>query len=511
MNNDVAGVTRPKLDRSFWLFLFVGIALRSVAINQPLVDAHLLRQCITAAATESLIDQPGFNLSSRIPWVGDIDERYVQELPLYNYLAAGLHRVIGNLDMSGKITTILLWAASFWILQFIWRPLLDRQQGFWANLLFVIAPLSVFYGQAFMPEMLVQLLAFGFVLLAIRYDLTPTLTRWLSCMVVGLIGLLVKLPEIGHLYLILAILVFSREGRKALWRPRYLIAAALTVAAVKLWSNYTDAVSAGSLAFGSSKEHLLAYIGTLGSRFRLIPWVMLGLYLAAFVVPGPAALITGYGLWAFLWKQREKILGLWLLSLATFYVLWFGNTAANQSYYNLPALAPICALFGIGMRALVMSNYFLRWRRTAMTCAALLVILPAIPVWLHLFKQDRQLFAAALWVRANTQPRDLILFRPNHRSDMVDYPCNPIMTYYGKRRTFLWTAGTPELYRKAALERANYAVVTVPQPPPPGLLAMLNRFRHFERSPESTDWLETSGFRIFVRQNDFLVYARNRP
>ena len=82
----------PKLDRSFWLFLLVGIALRCVAINQPLIDAHLPRQCQTAAATESLINQPGFNLSSNIPWSGDIDHRYLQELPLYNYLVIGVHR-----------------------------------------------------------------------------------------------------------------------------------------------------------------------------------------------------------------------------------------------------------------------------------------------------------------------------------------------------------------------------------------------------------------------------------
>jgi hypothetical protein len=63
-----------KLERSFWLFLLVGTVLRCIAINQPLVDAHPLRQCITAAATESLIDQPGFNLSYRIPWSGDLPQ-----------------------------------------------------------------------------------------------------------------------------------------------------------------------------------------------------------------------------------------------------------------------------------------------------------------------------------------------------------------------------------------------------------------------------------------------------
>ena len=501
-----------KLDRPFWLFLLVGIALRCVAISQPLIDAHLIRQCQTAATTESLINQPGFNLSSRVPWSGDIDDRYVQELPLYNYLVIGVYRVIGNLDESGKVTSILLWAVSFLCLQFIWRRLLDREQTNWANLLFVVAPLGVFFGQAFMPEMLVQLLAFSFVLLAIRYNEAPTLTRWILCVAVGLTGTLVKLPEIGHLYVILIALVFNREGRKAIVRPRYLIAAALTIVALKGWVSYADTVNVGPLSFGSSQEQLLhTYIGTWESRFHFLPWAMVGLYLTAFIASGPAALIIGYGLWIFLRTQREKILGLWLLSLLVFYLLWFGFTAAHHSYYNLPALAPLCALFGIGMRELFSSQYFIRWGRAATIGAALLVILSAIPVWLYLFRQDRQIFAAACWIRANTQPGDLIVFRPNNRSEMIDYPFNPVITYYGKRPTFVWTRYTPESYRKAALERASYAVVTLPAPAPGGVLGLVNRFRHFANSPESTDWLETSGFRIFVRQNDFLVYARNRP
>jgi len=163
------------------------------------------------------------------------------------------------------------------------------------------------------------------------------------------------------------------------------------------------------------------------------------------------------------------------------------------------------------MRELFSSQHFIRWGRAATIGAALLVILSAIPVWLYLFRQDRQIFAAACWVRANTQPGDLILFRPNNRSEMIDYPFNPVITYYGKRPTFVWTRYTPESYRKAALERASYAVVTLPASAAGGVLGLVNRFRHFANPPESTDWLETSGFRILVRQNDFLVYARNRP
>jgi 4-amino-4-deoxy-L-arabinose transferase-like glycosyltransferase len=476
-----------------------------------LVDAHLLRQCITAAATKGLIDEADFHLSSRVWWVGDLDVRYIQELPLYNYLVVGVHRLFGNLDLSGKVTSILLWGASFVLLQFIWRRILNPQQAFWANLVFVTAPLSVFFGQAFMPEMLVQALAFAFVLLVLQYDENPSLVRWSLCAGIGLAALLVKLPETAHLYLILGFLVFRREGRRALVRPRYLIAAALTIVALKLWSNHIDAVNVGPLSMDSSTGKLSSYIGTWNSRFHFLPWAMVGLYLAAFIVPGPATLITVYGLWVFLRTHSEKILGPWLLSLLLFYFLWFGIGPNSQNYYNLPALAPLCALFGIGMASLVEWPGLLRWRHTAVVVAILLVVVSAIPVWQYLFKQDRQILAAALWTKENTQPGEVILFRPTHRWDMVEHPYNPVLAYYSERRTFVWTAITPEPYRRMALERARYAVVTLPQTSTPsGLLGAINRFRGSSLpQPESLVWLEESGFQMFVTESGFVVYRRN--
>lgn len=500
-----------KFNRSVWVFLLIGGALRCVALNQPLVDAHLARQCQTAAATQSLIEASGFHLSSKIPWLGDLNAYYILELPIYNYLVMGVHWFIGNLDVSGKLTSVLLWAASFACLQFIWRRVLDSQQTFWANLLFVVAPLSVFYGQAFMPEMLVQALAFAFVLLVLRYDENPSLFRWSLCAAVGLIGLLVKLPEFGHLYLILAILVVRREGWKMLVRPRYLVAAVATVFALKAWSNYVDSVNTTYLPEWTSVENLRIFVGTLGSRFHLKTWVMPFLYVGAFIVPGPAALVTVYGMWV-VWRTRtQKILGLWLLSLLLFYLLWFGSGPNAQSYYNLPALAPLCALFGIGMTALFEWQALLRWRRAGIILAILLVVLPAIPVWRYLFTPDRQILEAALWTRANTKPGDIILFRPNHRWDAIDYPNNPALAYYSQRPTFVWTGNTPETHRRMALERASYAVVTLPLPPVAGgLLGALNRFRGNDlHQPEPVDWLEKNGFRMLATERGFAVYRRD--
>ena len=99
--------------RSVVWFLFVGILLRLVAIHQTLIDAGDIRQCQTADATRSLIDEPGWHLSAQVSWHGDLKARLLLELPLYNYLVMAAYGVVRNLDASGKLVSILLWAAGF--------------------------------------------------------------------------------------------------------------------------------------------------------------------------------------------------------------------------------------------------------------------------------------------------------------------------------------------------------------------------------------------------------------
>ena len=49
------------------------------------------------------------------------------------------------------------------------------------------------------------------------------------------------------------------------------------------------------------------------------------LYVGAFIVPGPTALATIYGISVLRQKDAQKILGPWLLALLCYYLLWFGS------------------------------------------------------------------------------------------------------------------------------------------------------------------------------------------
>jgi 4-amino-4-deoxy-L-arabinose transferase-like glycosyltransferase len=488
-----------------WLLFFGGLLLRCVALHQPLVDSGLLRQCQTAAVTRDLLAQGGFPLSSAIPWAGDLHERFVLELPLYNYLAIAVTALTGDLVLSGKLVSIALWAAAFWLLQNVWRRMLPPGAVGWANLLFVASPLGVFYAQAFMPESLVQLLAFAFVLLVIRYDEVPTLPRWWAAAAIGLLGLLVKSVATVHLYALLLFLILSREGWRSLLRPRYLAAGFLTAAGVFAWGRYLDAVNVTDYSFSGSGANLRGFIGSWQLRVQWRTWWKITLYLGGFLAPGLALLAVARGVPVALQRRSRFLIG-WLLALVIYYLLWLGNGPASQGYYNLPALAPLAALFGLGVCAFLQHARI--WPRIATALAVAATLVCAAPVWKYLYTPDRTILTAALWTRQHTAPGTLVLLRAAHRADMLDYAPNAVFPFYAERPTLVWVAGIPEPYRTAALERSRCAVITKPQPEG-SILSFIRRLRGLPTPPpESADWLLPLGFTLVADEPAFRAFER---
>ncbi|MGB8167933.1 MAG: glycosyltransferase family 39 protein [Chthoniobacteraceae bacterium] len=497
---------RTAARRWFWLLLGCGVLLRCVALTQPLVDAHLLRQGQTAAATRSLLAEPG--IVWRIPWVGDFVEHYVLELPLYNYLTMAVHALGPNPVVAGKLVSIALWAFSFWLLQGIWQRTLDPTSAGWANLIFVVSPLGVFFGQAVTPEMLLQVLAFAFVLLLIRYDEQPCPVRWFLAAATGLLSLLIKAPGVAHLYLVLVFLIVARGGWKMLFLPRHVVAGLLSAACLFAWAQYVGSVNRTPLSFGGAEAHFRGFIGPLAMRFALRPWLMVAIYLGALLIPAFALLVAMRGGWRVVREGCARPLAAWLVSLVPFYLLWLGNGPASQSYYNLPTLAPAAALFGLGMSALLADHWVDRWRTAAAALAGAITIGCAVPGIVYLFTPDRALLAAAQWTRTHTEPDAVVLFRAAHRSDMVEYGVNAAFPFNAERRAFIWTAELPEPYRTAALERSTYAVVTKPLPTGRAA-AWLRQLRHQpEPVAESTEWLRKIGFAPVAEEAGFVAFRR---
>ena len=147
---------------SILIWLGLGLGLRLILLFQPPVeDNSWIRQTQTADAIQSWMNAGKPSWDAGASWRGDTGARLAQELPLYNLLVYLGARAGVSLNVAGRLTSDLLWGAGFLLLQAIWRRWLNERETFWANLLFVFSPISIAFGQAIMPEMLVQLLGLG--------------------------------------------------------------------------------------------------------------------------------------------------------------------------------------------------------------------------------------------------------------------------------------------------------------------------------------------------------------
>jgi 4-amino-4-deoxy-L-arabinose transferase-like glycosyltransferase len=495
-----------------WVYglLVAGIMVRLLALNQPLVDAHLFRQTQTALLTKGMLAAPGWPLGAVATWRGDLPAYLIQEFPLYNYLVMPVYRLTGNLDVSGKLVSVLLWIAGYLVLQRIWRRCLTAAQSLWANFLFVFAPLSVFFGQAFMPEMLVQLIAFGFVLALLRYNEKPVPRRFVLAVAIGLLGMVVKSPEILHLYLIAGILLIRNEGIRAARIPAYWIAFIVSAVVVKSWGHLMDVNNAKYFPEWASTSYLIHFIGVPWNHINPAGYFKIALYLTALVVTPIGLPFVIVGVWRVFSARPWRFVAWWVVSVVFFFVFWSGPVARGQSYYNLPALAPCAALFGIGVDWLL-NRYIqsVRLRRAAEVFFTLTLSAACVGGIVYLFRPDRVVVASTRWIREHTQPKDLILLKANHRFDAIHYPALTPFPYYAQRRFWVYGPGLSPDEKERALATAKYALITLP----PRELPWTDRWRRRLR-PESFEpedilaVLKQSGFRPVYTNDQFQVFVR---
>jgi len=345
--------------RAVVILALIGFALRLILLPMPIVEQHSqIRQTQTGNAAQSYVEQGWWPPTTIAYWRGDLDARLIQELPVYNYAAAALAALTGNLDASGRLVSAVFWLLSFLVLQHILKRYLSERETFWANLLYVVAPLSVAFGQAFMPEMTIEFVSLSFVLLILKYLEEPTLLRLAWMGLVGYVGVMLKLPEVSHLYVLFFVLLLLKEKWRAFLRPRYWVLLILTAVLTKLWAGYLDEANAPYFTIWSASTNMEKFTGQMAVLFRPFRYLQPAGYVVAFILSPVGVGLAALGLVQCLRQYGWRCLPvLWLASLAVFYLLWGPRTAFRHSYYNLPSVAPLSMLVGIGTVA------FLHWSR----------------------------------------------------------------------------------------------------------------------------------------------------
>jgi hypothetical protein len=278
------------------------------------------------------------------------------------------------------------------------------------------------------------------------------------------------------------------------------------------WGKYVEAVNKDHFASWSGMENLIGFIRPEASRLSPGYWLTLIAYNLSFIIPLAIAWLAIPGaVTTFKTLKTNPASRFWLYNLIALFVFWtlWGKAAPAQNYYNLPNLILLSALFGLGCQST------LDWLKTKnlppilqKATAATIAILLALSGYAgqhYLCRPDTITLAAAEWVKANTQPTDLIIYQPRHDPRVIDYEHQPLLSHLSARRTWIWTRLVPEQEKQRALETSRYLIVTNPPANTSPLETLRRKFKGapppppepvFEsHSGQSTIWpsvLETS-------------------
>ena len=487
------------MSRQSRILLVLGISLRLILVGQPPVeDNSWIRQTQTADAIASWVEESPLALSARASWRGDLNARLLLELPIYNLMVWAPAKLGVPLDVAGRLVSMLLWVAGFLLLQMLWMRWLDDRETFWANFLFVFSPLSVAFGQAIMPEMLVQLLVIGMVLMAVRYGERPKAATWWAMVGLGLVGCLLKLPEVSHVYLLFAVALGWPQRWKSLFAPRVLLGGLLTLAGLSLWGALTNKMNGEWFSEWNSSSNLKSFLGDMDGRFSLTNWTKIVAY--QFLLLGSpmvwlAILIGWRNIKASLGQNRWMLA--WWVGLGGFVLLWGGPTCMAHAYYNLPFLIPVCWAFGQAMDC-----DFWRFRPAPRKWVGAGVLAVTLPMTAYLLRPDPILVETTKWMKQNVPKGDLVIIKANHSVYTREYPQDPGFSYLSGRGAWIWTKYLPPAEKERAVQTARWIVETLPPPSTSWWESVRKKIKGHERPAEDISELKKTVRAELIKQGE---------
>src|SRR5437762_8027043 len=143
------GTTSAKRVIALWI---LAVAVRLILIDQPYVDDWSWRQSDVAAIARNFFDH-GFRFGyPQIDWAGGSAGYVGTEFPILPFLAAICYKVAGIHEWMGRSQSVIFFAISLPFFFLLVRGIFGSSAATWATFFYAFAPLNVFAGRSFMPD-----------------------------------------------------------------------------------------------------------------------------------------------------------------------------------------------------------------------------------------------------------------------------------------------------------------------------------------------------------------------
>ena len=405
----------------------LAVAARLVLVNQPFVDHWSWRQSDVAAIARNFF-QNGFHFASpQIDWAGDAPGYVGTEFPILPFIAALCYKLAGVHEWVGRLQAVIFFAVSLPFFFLLVREVFNSTAAVWATFFYSFAPLNVFAGRSFMPDVP----SLGLAIIGLYLFLRGSRDHnWMPLLLAAIAISLSFLIKITSIIIVVPLLYSAVAGigdpdisrgfdggrdRRSRLQLALFAAIALLPSAVWYWHAHHIA------------ERLYPYhfFGAGGIRIENFWWywhiAQQTLISSLTPVLSTLALI---GLFAAPRSRYSRLFHWWLAAMVLFViVVGYGN---RHRWYQLP-LVPIAAAFAGAVCAFIGSR--ISSRVLAVTSSVLVVSSFTILAFGYVqpFYQSSaaQLRDAGLELNKVTAPDALIV-----AADMGD----PTIFYYAERQ-----------------------------------------------------------------------------
>jgi 4-amino-4-deoxy-L-arabinose transferase-like glycosyltransferase len=337
------GTILAKLVIALWI---LAVAARLILIDQPYVDHWSWRQSDVAAIARNFFEY-GFRFSyPQIDWAGGSAGYVGTEFPILPFLVAICYKFAGIHEWIGRSQSVIFFAISLPFFFLLVHEIFGSTAAIWATFFYAFAPLNIFAGRSFMPD--VPSLSLGIIGLYffLRWLRDRKMAPFYLAAIAISLSILIKVTSIviaaPILYLVVAgigdpgrrqgALVRSRDQRSQL---QLLIFAAIAVLPSVAWYWHAHQIA--------ERFYPHHFFGAGGVRLESFSWYWdIAQQTATSSLTPILAILALIGLIVAPRGKFGCLFDWWLAAMVLFVVaVGYGN---RHPWYQLP-LVPIAAAF----------------------------------------------------------------------------------------------------------------------------------------------------------------------
>src|SRR5437660_4604120 len=310
------------------------VTARLILVDQRCIGRGSCRQSDVASIARNF-EENGFHFTHpQIDWAGDAPGYVGTEFPILPFVAAICYKFASVHEWIGRLQAVIFFAASLPFFFLLVREILVDTAAIWATFFYGFAPLNVFAGRSFMPDVPSLSLALIGLYFFLRWiDSEKSISLFAAATVISL-ALLVKLPSaiIGAPILFL---VWQKWRWNFVKQPSLWLFATITILPSIAWYWHAHQIS--------EKFYPHHFFGAGGIRIENLSWYWRNVRLTGISSFTPVlSILATLGLFVAPRGKYTRILHCWLAAMVLFIiVVGYGN---RHQWYQLP-LVPIAAAF----------------------------------------------------------------------------------------------------------------------------------------------------------------------